>query len=160
MEHENNYASKGVGGTALGLSIGALAAEFLGGNLGNILGNNRGGESAPVSHTEANLMAEIAELKSEIKHRDSTIYTDQKFNEFFRYVNGEFNALKEQFNEQRVYNATNTGVISCLQGQVAQLAALTKISIPISNVCPQPMPQYNSWVAPTTPTTPTGTTGA
>lgn len=35
------YASKGVGGTALGLGIGALGLELLrNGNLGNILGNN------------------------------------------------------------------------------------------------------------------------
>lgn len=157
MEHENNYASKGVGGTALGLSIGALAGEFLSGNLGNIFGNNRGGESAPVSHTEAKLMAENAELKTEVKFRDSTIYTDNKMLELYKYFEGKFACVEGQLSEQRVYNATNTGAISCLQGQVAQLAALTKVIIPIGNVCPQPMPQYNSWVAPTTPT---GTTGA
>lgn len=38
MEHENNYASKGVAGTALGIGIGALGAELLGGNLGNLFG--------------------------------------------------------------------------------------------------------------------------
>lgn len=160
MEHENNYASKGVGGTALGLSIGALAGEFLSGNLANIFSNNRGGESAPVSHTEAKLMAENAELKNEVKFRDSTIYTDNKMLELYKYFEGKFSHVENQLCEQRVYNATNTAAISCLQGQVAQLAALTKVIIPIGNVCPQPMPQYNSWVAPTTPTTPTGTTGA
>jgi hypothetical protein len=157
MEHENNYASKGVGGTALGLSIGAVAAELLGGNLGNIFGGNRGGESAPVSHTEAKLMAENAELKNEVKFRDSTIYTDNKMLELYKYFEGKFSCVENQLCEQRVYNATNTAAISCIQGQVAQLAALTKVIIPIGNVCPQPMPQYNSWVAPTTPT---GTTGA
>lgn len=160
MEHENNYASKGVGGTALGLSIGALAGEFLSGNLANIFSNNRGGESAPVSHTEAKLMAENAELKTEVKLRDSNIYTDSKILELYKYVDGKFSHVENQLCEQRVYNATNTAAISCIQGQVAQLAALTKVIIPIGNVCPQPMPQYNSWVAPTTPTTPTGTTGA
>jgi hypothetical protein len=29
---------------------------------------------------------------------------------------------------------------------------LTKTIIPAANVCPQPMPQYNSWTAPTTTT--------
>lgn len=150
MEHENNYASKGIGGTALGLSIGAIAAEFLGGNLGNILGGNRGGESAPVSHTEAKLMSENAELKTEIKLRDANIYTDSKMLELYKYVDGKLACVESQLCEQRVYNATNTAAISCLQGQVAQLAALTKIIIPIGNVCPQPMPEKNSWVAPTT----------
>lgn len=40
---KDDFASKGVGGTALGLSIGALGLELLrngGLNLGNILGNN------------------------------------------------------------------------------------------------------------------------
>lgn len=153
MEHENNYASKGVGGTALGLSIGALASEFLGGNLGNIFGNgNRSGESAPVSHSEAKLMNENAELKTEIKLRDANIYTDAKILDLYKYVDGKLGVIEGQLCEQRVYNATNTAAISCLQGQIAQLSALTKVVIPIGNVCPAPMPQYNSWVAPTTPT--------
>lgn len=152
MEHENNYASKGVGGTALGLSIGAIAAEALGGTLGNIFGNggNRSGESAPVSHSEAKLMAENAELKTEIKLRDSNIYTDSKILELYKYVDGKLACVENQLSEQRVYNATNTAAISCLQGQIAQLSALTKVIIPIGNVCPAPMPQYNSWTAPTT----------
>ena len=157
IEQENKHESKAVSGTALGLSIGALAAELLGGNLGNIFGGNRSGESAPVSHTEAKLMAENAELKTEVKLRDSNIYTDSKILELYKYVDGKFSYVENQLCEQRVYNATNTGAISCLQGQVAQLAALTKVIIPIGNVCPPPMPQYNSWVAPTTPT---GTTAA
>lgn len=149
MEHENNYSTKSVSGTALGLSIGAIAAELLGGNLGNILGGNRGGESAPVSHTEAKLMAENAELKTEVKLRDSNIYTDSKILELYKYVDGKLACVESQLCEQRVYNATNTAALSCLQGQVAQLAALTKTIIPIGNVCPQPMPEKNSWVAPT-----------
>lgn len=40
-DNGKEYASKGVGGTALGLGIGALGLELLkNGNLGNILGNN------------------------------------------------------------------------------------------------------------------------
>jgi hypothetical protein len=152
MEHENNYATKSVGNTALGLSIGALAVEALGGNLGNILGNggNKSGESAFVSHTEARLMSENAELKTEIKLRDSNIYTDSKILELYKYVDGKLSCVESQLCEQRVYNATNTAAISCIQGQVAQLSALTKVVIPLGNVCPAPMPQYNSWTAPTT----------
>jgi hypothetical protein len=40
-DNGKEYASKGVGGTALGLGIGALGLELLkNGNIGNILGNN------------------------------------------------------------------------------------------------------------------------
>ena len=38
-----------------------------------------------------------------------------------------------------------------LQNQVAQLQALTKVVIPYTSICPEPMSRYNSWTAPTTP---------
>ena len=37
---EKSYASKGVGGTALGLSIGAIGVEALRGGLGGLFGAN------------------------------------------------------------------------------------------------------------------------
>jgi hypothetical protein len=39
-----------------------------------------------------------------------------------------------------------------MQNSIAALDGLTKTIIPISNVCPAPMPQYNSWTAPTATT--------
>lgn len=150
MDHENNtsYAAKGVGNTALGLSIGAVAAELLGGNLGNILGNGNGG----CGRTETALMVENATLKADKKLLESNIYTDQKTLELYRYIDGKFATVESQINQQAVYNATNTATLNCISGQVAQLMALTKTIIPIGNVCPQPMPQYNSWTAPTATT--------
>ena len=161
MEYENkhedkNYASKGVGGTALGLSIGALGAELLGGNLGGIFGNGRttgGSDDHCVDRYEAAQSARIAELETEVKLRDANTYTDGKILDLYRYVDGKFGAVEAQLCEQKVYNATNTAAIACLQGQVAQLASLTKVIIPATSICPPVMPQYNSWTAPTTPTT-------
>ena len=66
-------------------------------------------------------------------------------------MDGKFAAVEAQINQQAVYNATNTATLNCLAGQVAQLMSLPKVLIPINNVCPNPMPQYNSWVAPTAP---------
>jgi hypothetical protein len=40
-----------------------------------------------------------------------------------------------------------------MQGNIAQLLSLTKTVVPIGNICPEPMPLYNSWTAPTTTTT-------
>lgn len=40
-----------------------------------------------------------------------------------------------------------------MAGQIAQLQGLTKLIVPITSVCPQPMPEFNSWTAPTTTTT-------
>ena len=45
--------------------------------------------------------------------------------------------------------------VTCLANAVA---GITKTVVPITAVCPQPMPQYNSWVAPQSGTT-GGTTG-
>lgn len=155
-KHENNFASKGVAGTALGLGIGAVAAEVLGGNLGGILG---GGTRATCSEDhfinryEAAQSARIAELETEVKLRDANTYTDGKILDLYRYVDGKFGAVEAQLCEQKVYNATNTAAIACLQGQVAQLASLTKVIIPATSICPPVMPQHNSWTAPTTPTT-------
>jgi hypothetical protein len=154
MDHENNnnYASKGVGGTALGLSIGAVAAEVLPGILNGFLGNGgrcAGAAERLVTHTEAALMAENAELKSEKKMLESNIYTDKKITDAYVELIGEVRKLEARVNAQDVYNATNTATLNCLAGQVAQLMSLTKIIIPSGNICPAPMPQYNSWTAPT-----------
>ena len=152
LEHEeNNYANKGVAGTALGLSIGASAAEVLGGTLGNIF--NGGHDCHGVSQREAALSAQIAALETEIKLRDANTYTDQKLLDFYKYVDGKIDGVNAAINAQAVYNATNSAVIGCIQNQVATLMALTKVVIPTSSICPTPMPMYNSWTAPTTPTT-------
>lgn len=63
MEVEKNYASRGVGNTALGLSIGALGAELLSGGLNGLLGGgNSCNEDHYVNRYEASQSAKIAEL--------------------------------------------------------------------------------------------------
>lgn len=154
-KHENNYASKGVGGTALGIGIGALGLELLGGNLGNILGGGARAacsEDHYINRYEAAQSARIAELETEVKLRDANTYTDGKILDLYRYIDGKFGVVEAQLCEQKVYNATNTSALACLQGQVAQLASLTKVIIPATSICPPVMPQYNSWTAPTTTT--------
>lgn len=171
-----SYGSKGVAGAGLGLGIAGTALGVLAGGLGNVGNLGIGAKTAPDSaiwnaaligamskstcnedHTvnryEAAQAARIAELETEVKLRDSNIYTDGKILDLYRYVDGKFACVESQLCEQRVYNATNTSALGCLQGQVAQLLALTKTVIPAANICPAPMPQYNSWTAPTTPTT-------
>lgn len=157
MEYENKYdcASKGVANTGLGLGIAGTALGLMAGGLnGNgLFGFNRGCNCSNenyVNRYEANQSARIAELETEVKLRDSNIYTDAKILELYKYVDGKVSGIESQICQQNVYNATNTATISCIQNQIAQLAALTKVVIPINNVCPAPMPQYNSWTAPTT----------
>ena len=140
MEHENNYASKGLGGTALGLSIGALAGGVLSGNFGNILGGGNAthccNEDHYVNRYEAAQSARIAELETEVKLRDSNIYTDGKILELYKYVDGKFGCIESELCQQRVYNATNTATLSCISSQVAALMALTKTVIPNTSICP------------------------
>lgn len=155
MEHENSYASKGLAGTALGIGIGALGLEALGGGLGNIFGGNRAACEAdhPVSRREADMAAEIAELKTEKKLLESNTYTDSKILELYRYVDGKFAGVEAQICQQSVVNTQVAANLACLTNTVNMLSGLTKTIIPIDNICPPPMERYNSWVAPTAPAT-------
>lgn len=156
-KHEDkNYASRGVANTGLGLAIGAVAAELLGGNLGGILGGGKTSDDTDehyVNRYEMRILQELAAKDSKIALLESNIYVDSKIADVYERLNTKIAGLEAQCCEQRVYNATNTAAISCMQGQIAQLASLTKVIIPATSICPPVMPQYNSWTAPTTPTT-------
>ena len=154
MEHENtNFASRGAANTGLGLGIAGTALGLMAGGLNGtgLFGGARAtcAEDHLVNRYEAAQSARIAELETEVKLRDSNIYTDGKILDLYKYVDGKFARVEHELCDQKVYNATNTAAISCIQNQVAQLAALTKVVVPITSVCPEPMPQYNSWTAPT-----------
>lgn len=140
MEHNNEFATKGQANlnTVLG-SIGTAGAAGLLGNIGGIFGNgNKSGcsEDHCVNRYEAAQAARIAELETELKLRDSNIYTDGKILEVYKYFDGKIGCIENQLCEQKVYNATLNGAVSCIQGQIAQLMALTKIVIPNGSVCP------------------------
>lgn len=141
MEYENNYASKGVAGAGLGLGIagtalGLLAGGLNGNGLFNTGVNNHCTDGQVVNRYEATQAARIAELETEVKLRDSNIYTDSKILDLYKYIDGKVSIIEGQLCDQRVYNATNTATISCIQGQIAQLASLTKLVIPNGSVCP------------------------
>lgn len=172
------YASKGVGNTALGLSIGALGVELLNGNLNGLLdnlgGRSQGNDAAAAAvlaaamasggrssdscdHTvnryEAGQAARIAELETEVKLRDANTYTDQKLLQMYQYVDGRLRGVESQICQQSVINAQVTANLSCMQNELNTLSGMTKTVIPISNVCPEPMARYNSWTAPTSDST-------
>lgn len=153
MEYENKYASRGIGGTALGLSIGALGAEFLGGRLGNIFGGNGGcGDNATVSRYELGLQQELAAKDSRIGLLESNIYTDTKIADVYERLNNKISGIEAQVCQQAVINAQVTANLSCMQNTINVLQGLTKTVIPVDSICPQVMPQYNSWTAPTSTT--------
>ena len=158
MSYENEYKevhhhNRGLAGTALGLGAGAIGLELVRNGFGGLFG---GGNAVPCyTRYDADKDARIASLEADKKLLESNIYTDSKIADVFERLNGKIDLVKEELCAQRVYNATNTAAINCINGQIAVLMGLTKTVIPAANICPAPMPQYNSWVAPTT----TGTAG-
>lgn len=169
------FASKGVAGAGLGLGIAGTALGVMNGGLGNLLGGvltprqmvvepgmyagcnggygNWGGccsENMLVNRYEAGKDARIAELETEVKLRDANTYTDSKLLELYRHVDHRFGCIEGQIAQQAVYNATNTAQLGCMAQQIAALQGLTKVVIPTSSICPEVMPRYNSWTAPTT----------
>lgn len=152
---EMNFANKGVAGAGLGLGIAGTALGLLNnGGLGGIFGGVTGcHENMPVNRYELGLSNEITNKDMEIaylKGRDAA-KTDSL--ELYKYVDGRFRGIEAQIASQAVVNAQITANLSCLQNSVAALSGLTKTVIPIGNVCPEPMPAYNSWTAPTAGTT-------
>lgn len=167
-----NFASKGVGTAGLTLGTIGTALGVLGGGLGNVLGgwgngwNNGCGNGygwngyngmpivvsegdRAVNRYEATQSARIAELETEVKLRDANIYTDSKLNDFRNYVERRFDHVEHELGEQRSFNAGIMGRVGCIGEQVDELMRLTRRVVPSRNICPQPMPLYNSWTAPT-----------
>lgn len=152
MEYENKHGASGTAKAGLTLGIiGSTLGLLNNGNLGGILGGGNCGcsESHLVNRYEAAQSARIAELESEVKLRDANTYTDGKLLDLYRYVDGRFNGVEAQLCRQNVVNAEVTANLACLQNTVATLSGMTKTVIPITSICPEPMPQYNSWTAPT-----------
>lgn len=135
----DNFASKGVAGSALGIAIGAGALSLLnGGNLGGILGggNNRCHEDHYVNRYEADQAAKLADAESKIRLLESNIYTDGKIADVYERLNTKITSVEAQLCTQAVYNATNTATLNCMQGQIATLMNLTKVVVPNSSICP------------------------
>ena len=136
------YASRGVANAGLATGIvGATgtALNLLGGNLGNLFGNNCNcSENMTVSRYELSQEQKIAELQTQVALRDANTYVDGKILEMYKYVDGRLNGVEAQICQQNVYNATNTAALNCINGQIAQLMGLTKLVVPATNICPQP----------------------
>lgn len=154
----NNYASKGVAGAGLGLGIAGTSLGVLnamGGCGGNLLGglfSGGCGDNACINRYELGLEKDSLAKDSKIALLESTIHTNDKILEVYQYVDGRLRNIESQISQQTVVNAQVTANLSCMQGNIATLMALTKTVVPITNICPQPMPQYNSFTVPTATT--------
>ena len=137
------FASKGVAGSGLGLGIAGTALGVLNGGLGNLFGgwgcNNAGAacsENMAVNRYELGQETKIAELQAQIALRDANVYYDQKLLEVYKYFDGKIEGINQRLCEQAVWNATQTGTITCMAQQIAQLQGLTKLVVPNTSVCP------------------------
>lgn len=151
------FATNGKGN--LGVTLGAIGTGIglLNGGLG-ILGNtNMGYHNADggryVTKDELNYVQTISAKDSEIALLKSEQNTEIKIADVYERLITRINAdARNQADwnaAQSVYNATANSAIAVLQNQVGVLNGLTKTIVPITNVCPEPMPKLNSWTAPT-----------
>lgn len=154
-------AGQGVYNTIAG-SLGL--ASFLGLNGGNNGGiglfGNRCGNGGCVSNEVLDMAMKIAYKDSEIALLKSEQNTEVKIAEVYDRLLQRINADKMEQSginsAQAVANCQMSSAISVLQNSVGclqnTLSGITKTVVPITAVCPQPMPEFNSWTAPTAPT--------
>lgn len=127
---EVNYATKGVSNTALGLSIGALGAEFLGGTIGNILNGgartggwgNGGYGYAPHDHYinryEAGMQEQLAHKDMEIAYLRGREESKKDDLEAFKYYDARINKLEEQQCVQAVINQKTSDAFDLVRGDL------------------------------------------
>ena len=143
------FASKGIGGTALGTGIAGLSLGVLNAmnSCGGVLNGLFGRGCDAVSRYDLTVNQEIAAKDARIGLLESQVYTDQKLVDVVKDYNAAIAALaaevrankdeQTQINStQAVYNGTMNATVSCIQNQVSQLMGLTKLVVPNTSVCP------------------------
>ena len=135
-KHDNTrgIATGGLTTGIIGTALGAMNSGILPGLFGG--GNNVCSENMGVNRYELSMVRELTNKDMEIaylKGRDASKTDDL---ELYKYIDGKIAGVERELADQRVFNATQIGTISCIQGQVAQLFNLTKLVIPNGSVCP------------------------
>ena len=138
---EQSVASQGVGGTALGLSIGALGLLLLQNQngLSGLLGGN-GNAVTSLEVAQARTEERINAINEKAVLRDQIIAG--KINEVALQANNGIMAVN--------------GRVDCLAQTLSQI---TQVYVPASSVTPRPMPRFNSFVVPPAPIPPTAASG-
>lgn len=122
----------GIIGTALGAMNSGILPGLFGGNAAAVACS----ENMGVNRYELSMVRELTNKDMEIaylKGRDASKTDDL---ELYKYIDGKIAGVERELADQRVFNATQIGTISCIQGQVAQLLNLTKLVVPNTSVCP------------------------
>lgn len=150
----NAGLTTGIIGTALSGLL-TLGSGALGGGGVMPLGGVRNYDSSNsyITRYEMEIENKLQDALQKNALLEANIYTDRKLADVYERLDGKIRANENAIAQQAVLNATENANLVCIQSQLAQLQSLTKMIIPISNVCPQPMPKFNSWTAPTTEAT-------
>ena len=112
VERNNEYASRGVANTGLGLGIAGTALGLLNGGLNglwaaNPLNANCAGtcnENMPVNRYELQLQQQLAAKDAQISLRDANSYGDQKMLEMYKYIDGQLKDIRSVQSAQAVHN--------------------------------------------------------
>ena len=121
---ETNWTA-GKGTTALGIigtALGGLATANGSGLLGGVLGGSGAlcSEAVLVNRYEAAQAAKIAELETEIKFRDSAIYTDKKSLELYQYIDGRLRGIEAQIAGQAIQNQKTEDAFALVRCDIAR----------------------------------------
>ena len=105
-KHSSGVAKAGLTTGVIGTSLGALNLLGNGGMgvLGGLLGGNPTMGAIGCTRELMEKDLRIAELNTDVKLRDSTIYTDQKTLDLYRYIDGQLNGIQAQIAAQAVQN--------------------------------------------------------
>lgn len=132
-----------------GAAMPVLQTLFGGWNSGGGVCN----ENMPVNRYELGLIQENSALKTEVEMHKAEIYTDNKFEKYDEKYERRFRNIEARLAEQAVFNERTSATVECIarqaNGMQAIFNSITKTVIPKDAICPEVMPRYNSWVAPT-----------
>lgn len=174
-EMHNDYASKGVANTGLGLGIAGTALSLLGNHVGgwgfgngNGYGRNGYGYEGgaycidrPVGRETFELQQRVSRLESEKALLASEQNTEVKLADVYERVAKQALDLERKENEkwtnQLVWNAHQDSRIAVLESKMHEMFDLTGRYVEASRVTPMPMNRYNSWTAPVTADAPATT---
>ena len=154
-----DYASKGL---ANGVGIPALVLGSLGflqsGGLGGIFGGNQSAMACAMGNSA---VAVLAEKDAEIGQLKAEKYTNDQVAKTYIALHSELGKVSDRVNDLALGTEKRFGAVDCQLGVMATATNnaiqalqntvndITKTVIPLNAICPQAMPRWNSWTAPT-----------
>lgn len=121
MNYNNGKLNGALATGIIGTSLGAVNAMGNGGLLSGLFGGGNCGcnagcsENMLVNRYELGQAQEIEALKSQLSLRDSTIYSDQKALELYRYIDGKLGEIHGVLSAQAVQNQAAKDSFQLLQ---------------------------------------------